>query len=90
MLFRRYKPGYLATKPLTFRGEPSGQSNFYYPLKYFHVVVLLRRLKNVPKSVMHVKSFCFTNIKLLLFCRSRSRRRCRWLCFLIEFFGRND
>ena len=61
-----------------------------HKIKHFHVVVVLRRLKNVQKSVMHVQSFCFTNLKLLLFCRSRSRRRCRWLCFLIEFFGRND
>ena len=30
-------------------------------------------LKNVQKSVMHVQSCCFTNINLLLFCRSRCR-----------------
>ena len=32
-------------------------------------------LKNVRKSVMHVQSCCFTNTNLLLFCRSRCRRR---------------
>ena len=32
-------------------------------------------LKNVQKSVMHVQSCCFTNTNLLLFCRSRCRRR---------------
>ena len=32
-------------------------------------------LKNVQKCVMHVQSCCFTNINLLLFCRSRYRRR---------------
>ena len=44
----------------------------------FHVVVVLRRLGNVQKSVMHVQSCCFANLNLLLFCRSRCRchRRC--------------
>ena len=34
-----------------------------------------RRLRNVQESVMHVQSFFFSNINLLLFCRSRCRRR---------------
>ena len=46
-------------------------------IRKFHVAVLQRRLKNVQKSVMHVQSCCFTNVNLLLFCRSRCRcRRC--------------
>ena len=35
------------------------------------VVVVQRRQRNVQKSVMHVQSCCFTNLNLLLFCRSR-------------------
>ena len=33
--------------------------------------IVQRRLRNVQKSMMHMKSFCFVNINLLLFCRSR-------------------
>ena len=54
-------------------------------IRHFYVVVVQRRIRNVQKSVMHVQSFCFANLKLLLFCRSRCRRRRRrrrsWLCF---------
>ena len=32
-----------------------------HKIKHFDVVVVLRRLKNVQKSLMHVQSFCFTN-----------------------------
>ena len=35
--------------------------------------IVQRRLRNVQKSMMHMKSFCFVNINLLLFCRSRCR-----------------
>ena len=37
----------------------------------FHVVVVQWRQRNVQKSVMHVQSRCFTDLNLLLFCRSR-------------------
>ena len=44
-------------------------------IRHFHVVVVQRRQRNVQKSVMHVQSCCFACLNLLLFCRSRSRRR---------------
>ena len=44
---------------------------------WFHVVVEQRRQKNVQKSVMHVQSWFFACLNLLLFCRSRCRRRRR-------------
>ena len=43
--------------------------------RHFHVLVVQRRQRNVQKSVMHVESCCFANLRLLLFCRSRFRRR---------------
>ena len=52
-------------------------------IRKFHVAVVQRLLKNVQKSVMHVQSCCFTNINLLLFCRSRCRRRRCCLSFLL-------
>ena len=39
-------------------------------IRYFHVVVVQRRQRNVQTSVMHVQSCCFANLNLLLFCRS--------------------
>ena len=39
--------------------------------------VVKRRLRNARKSMMHFQSCCFTNLNLLLFCRSRCRRRRR-------------
>ena len=51
--------------------------------RHFHVVVVQRRQRNVSKSVMHVQSCCFTNLNLLLFCRSRWRRRGRCLSSLV-------
>ena len=44
-------------------------------IRHFHVVVVLRRQRNVQKSVMHVQRCCFANLNLLLYCRSRCRRR---------------
>ena len=44
-------------------------------ITHFHVLIVQRRLRNVQKCVMHVQSCCFANINLLLFCRSRCRRR---------------
>ena len=47
-------------------------------IRHFHVVVVQLQQRNVPKSVMHVQGFCFTNLNLLLFCCSgwSRRRRC--------------
>ena len=45
-------------------------------IRKFHVAVLQRRLRIIQKSVMHVQSCCFANIKHLLFCRARCRHRC--------------
>ena len=44
-------------------------------IRRLHVVVLLRRQGIVQKSVMHVQSCSFANLNLLLYCRSRCRRR---------------
>ena len=52
-------------------------------ITHFHVVVVQWRQRNVQKSVMHVLSFCFDTINLLLFCRSSCRRRRRCLSSLI-------
>ena len=48
-------------------------------IRHFHVVVVQWLQRNVQKSMMHVQSCCFANLNLLLFCRSRWRRRRRWL-----------
>ena len=55
-------------------------------IRKFHVAVVQRWPKNVQKSVMHVQSCCFTNINLLLFCRSRCRRRRCCLNSLLLWF----
>ena len=47
-------------------------------IRHCHVVVVQRRLKNVQKSVMHMQSYSFTNLNLLMCCHPRCRR-CR-LC----------
>ena len=46
------------------------------------VEVVQRRQRNVPKILLHLKSCCTANLKLLLFCRSRCRRRRRVLLLL--------
>ena len=51
-------------------------------IKHFHAVVVQSLQRNVQKSVMHVQSCCFANLNLLLFCRSRWRRRRRCLSSL--------
>ena len=57
-------------------------------IRHFHVVVVQRRLRNVPKSVMHaVQSCCSANIHLLLFCRPCYRRRSRCLSILLFSLG---
>ena len=37
-------------------------------IRQFHVVVVQRRQRNVPKSVMCMQSCCFANLSLLFFC----------------------
>ena len=54
-------------------------------IRHFHVVVVQRRLRNVQNKVMHVQSYCFANLNLFPFCRSRCRRRRRCLSSLIIF-----
>ena len=49
-----------------------------------HVVVVQRRQRNVQKSVMHMQSYRFANLSLLLLWRSRCRRRRRCLSSLIS------
>ena len=45
-------------------------------INHFPIVVVHWRRRNVQKSVMHVQSSCcFANLNLLLFWRSRCRRR---------------
>ena len=46
-------------------------------IRQFHVVLVERRQRNVQKGVMRLESCCFSCLNLLLFCRSRCRRRCR-------------
>ena len=53
-------------------------------IRRFHVVVVQRRLRNVQENVMHVQSCCFANVNILLFCRSRCRRRRRCLRSLLK------
>ena len=48
-------------------------------IRHFHFVDVQRRQRNVQKRVMHVQSCCFGDKTLLLFCRSRCRRRLRCL-----------
>ena len=53
-------------------------------IRKFHVAVVQRRLRRTKiKSVMHAHSCCFADINLLLFCRSRCRRRRRCLSSLM-------
>ena len=54
-------------------------------IKHFHVVAVQRRLRNVQKSVTHVQSCCFVNLNLLVFLRSRCRRRRRCLSSLLAY-----
>ena len=59
-------------------------------IRYFHVVFVQRRQRNVQKGVMHVQMFCFANINLLLFNCSRCRRRRRCLEVMLHETIRND
>ena len=58
--------------------------DFFREQRHFHVEIAQRRLRNVQKSVMHVRSCCFANLNLLFFCRSRCRRRRRCLSSLMS------
>ena len=51
-------------------------------IRDFHVVFVQRRLRNVQKSVMRVKSYCFANLNPLMFCHSLCRRCPRCLSSL--------
>ena len=53
-------------------------------ISHFHVEVVQRRLRSVQKSMMHAQSSYFANFNLLVFCRSRCRRRNRCLASLIS------
>ena len=53
-------------------------------IRHFHLVVVQRRQRNVQKNVMQVQSCCFVYIKLLIFCRSCSRRPCRCLSSVVN------
>ena len=59
---------------------------------HFHVVAVQWPQGNVKKKkgAKHVHSCCFANVSLLLFCRSRSRRRLRCLISLIFSGLRNS
>ena len=57
-------------------------------IRYFHVVVVQWRETNVQKNVMHVQSCWLANLKLLLICRSRWRRRRRCLSSVLYCFRR--
>ena len=52
------------------------KSSIKREIRHFHVVVVQWRQINVQKGVMRVQSCCFANLNLLLFWRSRCRRRC--------------
>ena len=56
-------------------------SSTKHEIRYFNVVVVQRRLRNVQKGVTHVQSCCFADLNL--FCRFRWRRRRRCLSSLI-------
>ena len=57
-------------------------------IRQFHVVIVHWRQRNVQKSMMHVQSCCLADLNQLLFCRSRWRRRRRYLSFLISYTKR--
>ena len=59
-------------------------------IRHFHVVFVQRRQRNVQKYVMHVQIFCFANMVLLLFSRSRCRRRRRCLKVMLHETIRKD
>ena len=52
-------------------------------LRKFHIVVVQPRQRNIQKGVIHVRSCCFANLNLLLFCSSRCRCSSIWLSSLI-------
>ena len=70
-----FKP-YSGTKRERKFGRRLFTSSIKREINHFPVVVVHWRRRNVQKSVMHVQSSCcFANLNLLLFWRSRCRRR---------------
>ena len=62
-------------------------SSTKHEIRKVHVIVVQRRPRNVEKSVIHVQGCCFSNLRILLFCR----RRCHCLSnLLIDKSGQND
>ena len=59
-------------------------------IRQFNVVLVQRRQISVQKTVMHVQSCCFVCLNLLLFCRSRCRRRRRCVNSLIQDAGNSS
>ena len=55
-------------------------------IRHFHVVVVQWRQRNVQKGLMYVRSFRFTNINPLIYCRSRCCRRRRCLSSLLNIW----
>ena len=53
------------SRRLVFTSSPKGV------IRHFHVVVVHWEQRNIQKSVMHVRSCCFANLNVLLFCCSR-------------------
>ena len=52
-------------------------------IRHFHVAVVQRRLRNIQKKRDARAKLLFANLTLLLFCRSRCRRRRGWLSSLV-------
>ena len=76
-------------------------SSTKHEFRHFHVVVVQWRQRNVQKSMMHMQSCCFANLKTLFFSCSRclSHRHCLssllfyWILSfadicIVELFGR--
>ena len=59
-------------------------SSTKHEIRQFLVVVVQQRQRNVQKSVMHVQNCCFACLNLLLYCRSRCRRRRRHQCSTLQ------
>ena len=51
-------------------------------IRNFYIAVVQRRLRNVPKSMLHVQSCCFANFNLFFFVVPVARRLHRSLSFI--------
>ena len=56
-------------------------------IRKFHVAVVQWQLRNVQRSVMHIQSYCFANLNLLLFCHSHCGRH--HLCLTLLLSSKN-